>query len=62
MTLFMAFFANPVFDHLFRGHNGVMPIFNLVYATVQLRTFPTRARSTFYRRRGRRRITLALSK
>ena len=46
--VFCAFFANPLLTPYLRGHNEVVPILNIAYATVQLQTFQTRGRSTFH--------------
>ena len=48
MTFFGAFFANPLFDPLFKGSKWARKISNIAYATLQLQTFPTLGRSTFY--------------
>ena len=38
----------PYLTPYLRGQNGVRAIFYIAYATLQLQTFPTRGRSTFY--------------
>ena len=44
----MHFSLTPYLTPYLRGQNGVRAIFYIAYATLQLQTFPTLGRSTFY--------------
>ena len=44
----MHFLLTPYLTPYLRGQNGPVTISNIAYATLQLQTFPTLGRSTFY--------------
>ena len=44
----MHFSLTPYLTPYLRGQNGPVKLSNIAYATLQLQTFPTLGRSTFY--------------
>ena len=44
----MHFSLTPYLTPYLRGQNGPVKVSNIAYATLQLQTFPTLGRSTFY--------------